>query len=168
MKGAEQIAAYWQGLQPRERVVLAVGGVVVLLLFSYFLVWQPIVNARAEMQQEVQQQRALLEWMKSAAAEAKSLRGVDGQRVKGLGGQSLLSLVDQSAKEQGLGSAMKRVEPDGKQVRIWFEAASFDQLIGWLEKLALKNGVRVVNVTIDRTDKPGRVDARLRVAEGGG
>ena len=99
MKGWEQVMAYWQGLQPRERVMLLVGGVALLFALFYFLLWQPVMNARMQMQQEVQQQRTLLQWMKEAASEAKALRGISGQNggAKGLGGQSLLSLVDQSA-----------------------------------------------------------------------
>ncbi len=168
MKGWEQITEYWEGLQPRERLMLFAGGIAVLFALVYFLLWQPVMNARTEMQQEVLQQRALLLWMKDAASEAKSLRGVTGQKVKGLGGQSLLSLVDQSAKQEGLGGAMKRVEPDGKQVRIWFEAASFDRLIAWLEKISKNNGIRVVSATIERADGTGLVDVRLRLAGGGG
>ncbi len=169
MKGWEQIMEYWQGLQPRERVMLLIGGVALLFALFYFLLWQPVMSARAQMRQEVQQQQALLQWMKDAASEAKLLRGVAGAngKNKGLGGQSLLSLVDQSAKQQGLGDAVKRIEPDGKQVRIWFEAANFDQLAGWLEKISAGNGVRVVNATIERTDAPGLVNARLRLAGGG-
>ncbi|HHS83399.1 MAG TPA: type II secretion system protein M [Gammaproteobacteria bacterium] len=168
MKGWGQITEYWEGLQPRERLMLFAGGIAVLFALVYFLLWQPVMNARTEMQQEVLQQRALLLWMKDAASEAKSLRGVTGQKVKGLGGQSLLSLVDQSAKQEGLGGAMKRVEPDGKQVRIWFEAASFDRLIAWLEKISKNNGIRVVSATIERADGTGLVDVRLRLAGGGG
>ena len=168
MKGWGQITEYWEGLQPRERLMLFAGGIAVLFALVYFLLWQPVMNARTEMQQEVLQQRALLLWMKDAANEAKSLRGVTGQKVKGLGGQSLLSLVDQSAKQEGLGGAMKRVEPDGKQVRIWFEAASFDRLIAWLEKISKNNGIRVVSATIERADGTGLVDVRLRLAGGGG
>ncbi len=169
MRGREQLTEYWDGLQPRERIMLLFGGVAVLLALLYFLLWQPVMNARMQMQQEVQQQRVLLQWMKDAASEAKLLRGVSGQsgKAKGLGGQSLLSLVDESAKKQGLGGAMKRVEPDGKQVRIWFEGAGFDQLIGWLEKISKENGVRVVSATVERADVAGLVDARLRLAEGG-
>ncbi len=167
MNGWEQITEYWQGLQPRERVMLFAGGIAMLFALVYFLLWQPVMNSRAEMQQEVLQQRALLQWMKNAASEARLLRGVTGEKAKGLGGQSLLSLVDQSAKQHGLGSAMKRVEPDGKQVRIWFEAVGFDQLVGWLEKIAGENGIRVINVTVEGAGAPGRVDARLRLGGGG-
>ena len=33
--------------------------------------------------------------------------------VAGLGGRSLLAVVDQSARAGGLGNAIKRIEPDG-------------------------------------------------------
>ncbi len=164
----EQVTEYWQGLQPRERVALLIGGVVLLWTIFYFMLWQPLMTARVEMRREVQQQRELLQWMRKAASEAKTLRGTVGQsgKTKGLGGQSLLSLVDQSAKQQGLGGAMKRVEPDGGEVRIWFEGAAFDRLVGWLQKLVRENGVHVVSVTVERDETPGLVDARLRLGEG--
>ncbi len=169
MKGIGQIVEFWEGLQPRERVMLSIGAAAVLFVLIYFLLWQPVMNARIGMKREVEQQRALLQWMQEAAVEAQMLRGATGKGggTKGLRGQSLLSLVDQTAKQQGLGGAMKRVEPDGKQVRIWFEAASFDRLASWLEKLVKENGIRIVSATVERNDSPGLVDARLRLAEGG-
>lgn len=164
----EQVTEYWQGLQPRERIALAIGGVAVLFAMFYFLLWQPLMNARVEMQREVQQQRELLQWMRNAAAEAKVLRGTSAPSggKKRLGGQSLLSLVDSTAKRQGLGNAMKRLEPDGGEVRVWFEGAAFDRLAGWLQVLARENGVRVISATVERSDVPGGVDARLRLGEG--
>ncbi len=165
----EQVIEYWQGLQPRERIALLVGGVALLFALFYFTLWLPLMDARMEMQREVQQQRELLHWMREAANEAKALRGSTGRReaAKGLGGQSLLSLVDQSAKQQGLGNGMKRVEPDGGEVRVWFEGVAFDRLVGWLQKLIRENGIRVISVVVERDDAAGMVDARLRLGEGG-
>ena len=168
MSGWQQAGEYWQGLQPRERTMLLFGGLALLIALVYFLVWQPIMSARTEIKQEVQQKLALLHWINDASSEAKSLRGTTGQggKTKDPGGKSLLSLVDQTAKQQGLGSVMKRVEPDGKQVRVWFEAASFDQLVVWLEKLSSENGVYPDSMTVERSRAAGLVDARLRLAEG--
>ncbi len=163
----EPVAEYWQGLQPRERIALGIGAVAVVFALFYFALWQPLMDARKTVQREVQQQRELLHWMRMAASEAQALRGSANPAGKGLGGQSLLSLVDRSAKQQGLGDAMKRVEPDGGEVRVWFEEAAFDRLVGWLQKLAREHGVKVVSATIERGEASGLVDARLRLAEGG-
>ena len=166
MKAWQQVNEYWEGLQPRERLALAVGAVALLAALIYFSLWQPLMSAREEMRQEVTQQRALLRWMSGTASEAQQLRG-SGAGSAALGGQSLLSLVDQSARKAGMGGVVKRVEPDGKQVRIWLDGASFDKLVGWLEKLERDNGVHVVNATIERTGSSGVVNARLRLAGGG-
>ncbi len=166
MKAWQQLNEYWEGLQPRERVALLAGAAVLLVATLYFFLWQPLMSSRAEMRQEVAQQRALLRWMNGAASEARRLRGSGaGNRMQG--GQSLLSLVDQSARKAALGGVVKRVEPDGKQVRIWLEGAGFDKLVGWLERLERDNGVSVVKATIERADSPGVVNARLRLSGGG-
>ncbi len=166
MKTWQQMVGYWDGLQPRERVALAIGGAALLVALLYLSIWQPLMNAREEMRQEVIQQRALLHWMSAAADEAKQLRGSSGKAAT-QGGQSLLSLVDQSARKAEMGGTIKRVEPDGKQVRIWLDGVSFDKLIDWLERLERERSVHVVNATIERAGASGIVDARLRLAGGG-
>ena len=39
--------------------------------------------------------------------------------------------------------------------------ASFNQIVVWLNTLSTHNGIHVVSANMERSDKPGRVDARL-------
>ena len=103
--------------------------------------------------------------MQQAAVEAKQLRGA---AVGGGAGRSLLAVVDQTSKQSQLGSAVKRIQPDGQDlVRVSLEQASFDDLVLWLGDLQKAYGVSVVDAAIDRQSDAGRVNAHLTLKKGG-
>jgi general secretion pathway protein M len=82
------------------------------------------------------------------------------------GGKSLLALADVSARGAGLADALKRVEPSGaRSVRVSFEAANFDALIGWVEGLARDYGVEASDFSADRVEGLGLVNARVVLEE---
>lgn len=155
----------WAQLQERERRVLLGGAVALVLLGGYALVWDPWMQAVSRLEQDVAEQRVLLGWMKQSVHEVQMLRG---NRPGGApaAGQSLLTLIDGSARAQGLGTAMQRVEPEGNGVRVWLEKAPFDEVMRWLDRLG-DRGVRVTSFATERVaGQSGVVNVRL-VLEGG-
>jgi general secretion pathway protein M len=154
--------AWLESLAPRERLTVMAAAAVVVLLLLYSLVWSPLRGGYLELRDTVAVQRDTAVWMQESAQRlARLKRG--GASSQGLGGQSLLSLTDSTARAGGLASALKRVEPEGaNSVRVWLEGASFDQLIQWLGSLAERYGVSADTVSLERVaDAPGRVNARL-------
>ncbi|MFQ5487022.1 MAG: type II secretion system protein GspM [Gammaproteobacteria bacterium] len=155
-------------LNPRERRWVLGGGALLLALLIYTLGWLPFSREVARLQNIVSEQRALAAWMEQAAREARRLRGLSTGSTENRGRRSLLALADQTAKQAGLGNAIKRVEPEGQdKVHIRLEQAPFDDLTAWLEKLQLGHQVRIVSITIDRQALPGLVDVRLTLEAGG-
>ncbi len=149
-------------LNPRERIIVGGGG---LLLIMALLVgsWLSFSSDVERLREVVSEQRAVSQWMESAALEATQLRKASrGQRHSSAGGASLLSLADQTAKRSGLGKAVTRVEPDGTdKVRIRLERASFDRMMRWLEELQSKHGVSINSITVDQHQDSGMVNVRL-------
>ena len=155
------MSQFWINLQPRERLVLVAGTAIVLLLLVYLLIWGPINSEVTRLEKSVAEQQQLLVWMDSAAKEVERLRKSQSVAT-GRSGQSLLAVVDRTAKAQGLGQQLKRVQPDGeRRVRIWLEDVSFDMLVKWLTQLSAKQALHPEGVVIDRADNPGVVNARL-------
>lgn len=153
-------------LNPRERRLVYIGGVIAAVLLFYAAVWAPLANKVERLRETVAEQQQLATWMQQASQEVQRLRKAAGSAKRPR--QSLLALADQSAKRQGLGQAIKRVQPEGQdKVNIRLEGAAFDDVVTWLEKLQMQHGVRVATITIDRQDQPGLVDVRLTL-EGGG
>lgn len=160
------IAAWWDGLAAQERRVLVVGGLVATLLLGWALLWHPLAQRRAELERGLDQQRSELAFVRAGAAEIARRRATGVQSGGQRAGKSLLALADATARSGGLGDALKRVEPAGaKTVKVAFESARFDALAGWMESLAGSYGVETVELSVDRADGIGIVNARVTLQD---
>ena len=160
------IAAWWNGLAAQERRVLAIGGVVAALLLGWALLWHPLVQRRAELERELERQREELAFVRTGAAEIARRHATGVQAGGQRAGKSLLALADATARSGGLGDALKRVEPAGaKTVKVAFESARFDALAGWIEALARSYGVEATELSVDRADGIGIVNARVTLQD---
>ncbi|MFO1432221.1 MAG: type II secretion system protein M [Candidatus Competibacteraceae bacterium] len=154
---------WWNNLGERERWIVGGGGTVTLLFLLYTLAWHPFQTNLRNLRQTVAAQHQDLAWMQQAAREVKRLSSPSAAgTARQTNPQSLLTLVDQTARAAGLGPLMKRIEPQGEdKLRVQFEQVSFDQLVRWLGSLEQDYGVTSASVTLDRQAEAGRVDARL-------
>lgn len=159
--------AWWQGLADRERRLLLGGGVIAVLLLGYLLVWEPLQQSREDWRRRAVAAEANLQWMRDAAAQVGARRAA-GDVPATADGRSLLARVDSGAREAGLGGSLLRVEPTGPdQVRVQFQQAGFDALMQWLESLSARDGIRVTELSVTRSEGAGRVDARLALEQPG-
>ncbi|NOX75293.1 MAG: type II secretion system protein M [Gammaproteobacteria bacterium] len=154
--------AWLAGLEPRERYMVLIGAALLIVLLIYVALWEPLVNKVDDLRASTAKQEVTLAWMRGSAQEARRLRGASGGTKPIASGQSLLSLVDRTAKAGRLGDALKRVQPDGdKKVRVWLEGANFDDLIRWVAQLEQRQGIAVISSVFEAQEEGGRVDGRL-------
>jgi general secretion pathway protein M len=150
----------WRAMAPRERRALALGGLALAAILAWLAIWEPLVESRELWRTRVASAETDLAWMRAAAARLQASGPVAAAVPDD--GRSLLARVDASAREAGLGSALLRVEPIATgQVRVTFEQAGFDALMAWLEALSQAHGVRVTELSAQRADGVGLVDARV-------
>ena len=148
-------------LSERERRMLLIGAVAFIgvLLFGIIL---PLDHAVAKERAKLTQKRADLAWMQSVAPELAS-----SAPPPAASGESLLVIIDRSARESGLASSMAGSEPRGENaLSIRLEKAPFDTLVGWLARLSQQNGVTVDSADIERTGEPGVVNASIVLHSG--
>ena len=154
--------AWFDNLDPRERMMVAAGATLLVLFLIYILVLSPIHSGYDSLRNTVDEQRTTALWMQESAQTLTRLKRSSGRAVQGLGGRSLLSVADSTARAGGLGPALKRVEPEGRDsVRVWLDGASFDVLVKWLGTLSTNFGINAETVTLERSSSAGRVNARL-------
>lgn len=155
---------WFTGLEPRERRLVIVAGAFLIVMLFYLLVWEPIAKDNEALRLSYQNSQQLIDWMEDAAEEAKALQAkINASGPSGSSSnQSLLGIIDRTAKRDKLGSSVKRVQPDGKTgARVWLENAIFNDMIKWLENLQHKEGIRLVTTVIEKQEEPGLVNARL-------
>ena len=154
--------AWFDSLEARERMMVLACAVLLVLLMLYVLVWSPVHSGYDALRNTVGEQRTTAVWMQESAQTLAILKRNSGKVAQGLGGKSLLSVADSTARAHGLGPALKRVEPEGSDsVRVWLDGASFDVLVKWLGALSTLHGVGAESATVERGAATGRVNARL-------
>jgi general secretion pathway protein M len=158
--------AWWYGLSPRDRTTALVGAIAVAAMLAWGLVWEPLAAARRSLAQQVVQAEADYAWLQGAAVEVQRARNSGTATPLDRAGRSLLALADATARDAGLGLALKRVEPvSAGRVNTWFEAASFDVLATWIEQLGSGYGIVVEELSVDRGAALGTVDARVTLVD---
>ena len=153
---------WFNSLETRDRRAVLVAVAAIALAAFYFLFWEPQVASRQRLEEDIEQQRETLAWMRGAAAEARVLASSEGQAVAPRAGKSLLGLVDRTARAASLSPAITRMEPQGtERVRIWLKDADFDKVVAWLGQLHRQHGMKVSNLDLERGKVPGMVGGRL-------
>jgi general secretion pathway protein M len=143
-------------LSERDRRTLLIGGGVAALLLLY-LVFQ-LDSSVSSAHRRITKKQTDLAWMRSVGPELQNLPG----HISAQGGPSLLVVVDRSAREAGLASALAGSEPSGPGgLSVRLQKAPFDTMIAWIARLSQQNGIRVDSASIENAGSPGVVNAAL-------
>ena len=152
--------AWFDGLEEREQriVRLGAGAAAVLVVLGALL---QMHGALARAEQRLASERADLAYIQSVLPE---LRQVPTPQA---GGQSLVTVIDRSTRDSGLGMNLRGADPSGiGGVRVRLEGAAFDTLVQWLLRVEREYGLAVQSATLERTDAPGRVNANITLSAG--
>ena len=149
------IKGWWQGLNIREqRLVLLMGAATSVFLF-YSLIWQPLNESLVKTQQTFASRQALLTWVTENTARYQNVKLTDGSKQNN---GSLSSIVNRTANQQQL--TITRMQPQGDNLQVWLDSASFTQLLFWLEHLANNENLQVQAIDLAQGDKQGEVRVR--------
>ena len=123
---------WYANLAERERRVVTLGAAagVVLVLLAIIL---PLNRNIAQARQRITTKQGDLAFMQSVAPQVAAA----GPGAAGAANaESLVVLIDSSARESGLGKALSSSQPTGdKGLRIRLDKAPFDALVAWLARL---------------------------------
>ena len=157
----ESLFDSYAALSTRERRMVLAGAIAAVAIFI-FGVLMPLDRSVAHTQQRVAKKHADLVWMQGVAPEIAA-----SAPPPAANGESLLVIVDRSARESGLASSLAGSEPGGPGIlSVRLEKAPFDALIAWLARLAQQNGVAVDSATIEKAGTPGLVNAAIVLHSG--
>ena len=157
------MGAWYSNLAERERRMVLFGSIAgaVLLLLAIML---PLNRNIAQAHQRVDSKQSDLAFIQSAIPELASAGPGLGTAATG---ESLVVIIDSSARESGLGKSLTSSQPTGdKGLRIHLEHASFDALVAWLARLSQSHGVRVESAEIESAGEAGLVNAGLVLKAG--
>ncbi len=158
----EKLTATWATLDRRERLIVTGGAGLLLVLFFWLLVWEPLAGSVTRLEND---KRALTEtriWMQQAVQEAQALKARAGTAGRIPPGQSLLAVLDQTAQAAQIKGSVKRMEPRGdRSVQMQIDSVPFNALILWLGQIGKQHGIAPTHASLERTDAPGVINAKL-------
>ncbi len=146
-------------LEPREYIILIIGGITLSLILGYFFILEPLLLQRQQLININQSQQKTLTWMRDAVMQVQQLRTVTSRPTLE---QSLFSLIDESLQKTNLQKLNKRIEPRKEtEVRVNFEQVAFSDLIKWLADLNNQHGIQVLLMSVEPLREPDQVKVNM-------
>jgi len=158
---------WFEQLEQRERLLVAMAGVLVSIALVVLLIIRPISSQTSRGLERVADKRALLTELEQVA-ERIGPQGGGISPLTGANTDSLVVVVDQTTRSAGLATYLKRNQPDGaNSIRLRFENAPFDSIVEWLAELQVNFSMSATSANIDMAAEPGRVNCNFTLARAG-
>lgn len=151
----DNLRMWWEGLEARERQLVSVAGIMVVIGILYWGIWTPISQAEADAMNKLKQQEQTLNYVKQKANKLMSLKRGGG---KSSFSGSLSSVVNGTAGRYNL--VITRMQPQGDKVQVWMDEVPFESLLGYLNELVQQKGLSLDTLDLSETEDPGLVKVR--------
>jgi general secretion pathway protein M len=155
--------AWYAKLSERERRMVLLGSVAgaVLLVLAVVL---PLSRNISQAHQRIDRKQADLAFIQNAVPQLAAAGPGLGTAATG---ESLVVLIDSSARESGIGKSLSSSQPTAdKGLRVRLDHVPFDALVAWLARLSQSHGVSVESAEIESAGEVGFVNAGLVLKAG--
>jgi len=158
----DRLKSWHGGLADRERLFVNIGGAVAVVLILAGVVL-PLNGSISQARQRIESKQVDLAFIQGATPQLAAA----GPAGAAATGESLVVLIDSSARESGLGKSLTSSQPTGDGgLRIRLDHAPFDGIVAWLSRLSQQHGVRVESAEIETAGDAGMVNAGLVLKTG--
>ena len=155
----QSIKTWYQGLKGNERQLVIAAAVLLGIALVYLILLAPLSRAVNTREARVERKQQDLVWMRGVSGPMQQLIAT---QPGGNAGESLVVVIDRSARQAGIANALAGQTPNGDNgIRVRLENAPFDNLVIWLSNLQQQYGINIDSASIDRSGKPGVVSASI-------
>ena len=155
----DALKQFWAERAPRERMILGVGGTVLLIVLLYLMLIEPAWSGINRLERSLPQQRAQAAELDALLGEVKSMKSqpqvamVSPSEVKGA--------IEASLARAGLKAARMVPLSDG-DMQLTFANVPYGTWASWLAGIERELGARTTSLVVTGKDAtPGNVDAEL-------
>ena len=153
-------ASAWERASSRERILVALAALVVVLAAGWALLWQPMRSDIARLTRDLPRAKASLA---AARAQADALAALRQSTPLGKRTDARV-VVERALVEHNLPPSVASLDVVDGRVRLTFAALRFDALVGLLAALSKSDGLRAVDAVLTTRVEPGTVRAELSLA----
>ncbi len=143
----------WRGLQNRERLLIKLMLTSLLLLILYWFIWQPIMIAKQQAQQNLQHSQETWLWLNQQQLNIST----NNNTVKAVtitNQSQLINYVQQQISIQNLQNSVEKLTPLNRRngVKIQFKQVKSPNFFRWLSKIE-QEAVIASELTINKVKK---------------
>lgn len=145
----------WHIFSDREKRLTVIGGITIIVLFVYFVLWCPLSGLVDRDKTQFQSQKKLLSYLQNASHEIQVIKA-SGIQVNNHEDGNLLALVEQTLSQEKLSSYLKQVQQlHQNKITLTFDRVPFQQLLQWLQKLIAMHDVQIQQFNAHRLSVDG-------------
>ncbi len=160
----DTVEQWFAQLAPRERVMVSVCAVFVVLAGVWSLLINPLFVNTASLRATVSDKEGQLAYLQELAS---TIQPGSGDTVVMNRQDSVVVIIDRTTRSRQLARYLKRNQPDGASgVRLRFEGAPFDTLMTWIGELQNQYGMTISTANFD-SSATGRVNCSLVINQNG-
>jgi len=140
-----------------DRIVILAILALIISSVVWLFVWQPVNSWASSSEERHLRADTLLQWMQANEKAARDAGGTGPGPSSNVG---VMRLTTTTADQAGL--SLTRIQPENSGgVSVVLQKQPFNDVMRWLDLLQEKEGIRIVQASIDADAVSGRVNARF-------
>ena len=152
----------WNNLKQRERLILEIGTISILLVAFYLFLWQPFTSHISNLRTRATHQQQLLTWMKTNKTAIKQLEEQRASQSLLNENMSLLTVIEQTLNKGNLTKYKYQLEQKTtNEINISFNNVTFSGLMFWLKNLWQKYEIEVKEISVNARQETDMVRANI-------
>ena len=152
------IKSWYSGLNIRERNMVLILGIMMVLLILFIAVVLPLKSYMNDLDDRVATAKRDLP---EVAAKVQALQSRSGSQQPS-SRQSLNHLITNSSKRYGLKFSRIEERKRDEEIQVRLDDVEFDQLLRWVGQLEQQQGLVIDTLRVSDTDDIGMVDASIK------
>lgn len=145
----------YKQLSSREQNLVVACVLMITIGLFYWLIWSPLNTSLERNRIAVTAKESELAWVTQNANRAIQLKSRAGNKQRFSG--SLPQVVNQFAARNRI--AISRMQPQGDELKVWVDKASFNDVLSWLQSLE-NSGISILDADFSKADEPGLIKVR--------
>jgi general secretion pathway protein M len=155
---------WWQALALREKQIVSIGILLVLVFLIYQLIFAALTNRVAMLRQKVHSNQALLKWMQATNDRINTLAKNHQSPTHDVT-MSLLSVVQNGINDSQFGQNVFQLQQsENDSVQLQLKKVSFDSFIQWLTQLCQQHQLLITQLSLTPLADAGLVNTELKLS----
>lgn len=152
------IKEQWQGLAPKDRSALTIGGCVALLLLLFTEVISPVYEYRDKAIQQREYWHNAHAYLKGNEAQARQVAINQTATDQTQTTESVRITVSQLADKNRI--SLSRIEPSLDSVAVWVDETDFKSGLSWLQSITKQQKIKIKSLNVTKLKSNGKVGIR--------